>query len=255
MSPLNDIAFVLFKPISAGNVGSAARALKNMGFGDMRLVAPQSQDNRTARAMAVHGGDVLQNATTHPDLRSALADRTLVVGTTCRTGPYRRHISSLRDAAPALITETASNRIAIVFGPEDCGLTNEELKLCQRLVTIPTAPEYPSLNLAQAVIIVAYELMLAAGTAREIAHTMELAPSVAVDAMISRMEQALVSIGFLPADDHDHITFALRAVFGRSGLAPRELDILNGIASQIIWFAQDGYRVVEEKRRLGKRLR
>ena len=255
MSVLDQFAFVLFKPKSAGNVGAAARALKNMGFSELRLAAPQIRHKREAAAMAVHGRDVLEAAKTYADLAAAIADCTLTVGTTCRPGPYRSEIASIRDNSPRLIRESHSNRIAIVFGPEDFGLTNRELKLCQRLVTIPTAPAYPSLNLAQAVMVVAYELMVAAGAGRQAGEPMQFAPVAEVDAMFDRMAQALMAIGFLPEDNPDHIMFALRAIFGRSGLRPRELDILNGIAKQIGWFADGGYETVANKRRAGKRLR
>lgn len=205
--------------------------------------------------MAVHGRDVLEGAKTYTDLAAAVADCALTVGTTCRPGFYRSDISAIRDAAPSLIRESQANRIAIVFGPEDFGLTNRELKLCQRLVTIPTAPAYPSLNLAQAVMVVAYELMLAAGAGRQSGEPMEFAPVAEVAAMFERMARALIAIGFLPEDNPDHIMFALRAIFGRSGLRPRELDILNGIAKHVGWFAEGGHEAIADKRRAGKRLR
>jgi tRNA/rRNA methyltransferase len=255
MSVLDQFAFVLFKPKSAGNVGAAARALKNMGLSDLRLAAPQIRHKREAATMAVHGRDVLEGAKTYTDLAAAVTDCTLTVGTTCRPGFYRSDISAIRDSAPSLMHESHANRIAIVFGPEDFGLTNQELKLCQRLVTIPTAPAYPSLNLAQAVIVVAYELMLAAGAGRQTGEPMEFSPVAEVDAMFERMAQALIAIGFLPEDNPDHIMFALRAIFGRSGLRPRELDILSGIAKHVGWFAEGGYETIASKRRAGKRLR
>lgn len=256
MGELDHFAFVLFKPRSPGNIGAAARALKNMGLRDLRLVAPQPRNSRTAAAMAVHAADVLAAATRYPDLASAVADRTLVVGTTARTGLYRSESRPLREAASGLVKDSVANRIAVVFGPEDCGLTNVELKLCQRLITIPTAPAYPSLNLAQAVMVVAYELMNAAGTtAATVDAAIGYAPTVAVDAMLQRMARALTAIGFLPEDNPDHIMFALRAVFGRGGLRPRELDILDGIASQIRWFAEGGYEAIAAKRRAGQKLR
>jgi tRNA/rRNA methyltransferase len=255
MSVLDQFAFVLFKPKSAGNVGAAARALKNMGLSDLRLAAPQIRHKREAATMAVHGRDVLEGAKTYTDLAAAVTDCTLTVGTTCRPGFYRSDISAIRDSAPSLMHESHANRIAIVFGPEDFGLTNQELKLCQRLVTIPTAPAYPSLNLAQAVIVVAYELMLAAGAGRQTGEPMEFSPVAEVNAMFERMAQALIAIGFLPEDNPDHIMFALRAIFGRSGLRPRELDILSGIAKHVGWFAEGGYETIADKRRAGKRLR
>jgi tRNA/rRNA methyltransferase len=255
MSTFDRFAFVLFSPKSSGNVGAAARALKNMGFGDLRLVAPRDYDPRAAAAMAVHADDVLDRARIYPDLAAALADRTLTVGTTCRIGPYRSETRSLRDAAPTLIAESAANRVAMVFGPEDFGLTNVEIAQCHRLITIPTAPDYPSLNLAQAVIVVAYELMLAAGTARVPMDAGEWAPASGVDAMHRRMAEALVAIGFLPDDNPDHLMLTLRAMLGRSGIRPRELDILNGIARQVRWVAEDGAATLAAKRASGRKLR
>jgi len=256
MDVLGNFAFVLVRPLQAGNVGSAARALKNMGLGDLRLVAPTAAaGGRAAASMAVHAGDVLRNAQRYDGLGPALEDRTLAVGTTCRPGLYRSGVVELREAAAQLVAEAAANRVAIIFGPEDTGLTNRELKFCQRLVTIPTAPEYPSLNLAQAVMLVAYELMMAAGAAREMPTAEPRAPAAAVDAMTERLSEALVSIGFLPADNPEHIMFALRAILGRAGIGVRELDILSGLARQIRWFSEGGLEAAEAKRRSGKKLR
>jgi tRNA/rRNA methyltransferase len=268
--PLENFAFVLFKPKSSGNIGAAARALKNMGCRDLRIVEPagyhvandsqrtwprQRPGSDDAKTMAVHGGDILAAATIHPGLDSALADRTLVIGTTSRAGLYRSEARPIREVSGELAALSQANRIALLFGPEDCGLTNEELKSCQRLITIPTAPEYRSLNLAQAVMIVAYELMLAAGAARELPSPQQWANSPEVEAMLARMAQALVAIGFLPEDNPDHIMFALRAVLGRAGLRLRELDILNGIVSQILWFSGGGHHTLARKLAAGKKLR
>jgi len=205
--------------------------------------------------MAVHGRDVLRKAQRYPSLGEALADRTLAVGTTCRAGLYRSGAIALREAAAQLAAEATQNRVAIIFGPEDTGLVNRELKLCQRLITIPTAPEYPSLNLAQAVMLVAYELMMAAGAARDLPAAQPHAPAGAVDAMMERLGEALISIGFLPADNPEHIMYALRAIIGRAGIGTRELDILSGLARQIRWFADGGFEAAAAKRRAGKKLR
>lgn len=255
MNALEKFAFVLFSPKSSGNVGAAARALKNMGFADLRLVAPRDYNPRDAAAMAVHAGDVLERARIFPDLGAALDDRTLTVGTTCRVGPYRSETRALRDAAPGLIEASAANRVAMVFGPEDFGLTNVEIAQCQRLITIPTAPEYPSLNLAQAVVVVAYELLLSAGAAHLPTQAAELASASEVEAMHQRMAEALIAIGFLPEDNPDHLMLTLRAMLGRSGVRARELDILNGIARQVRWVAEDGAATLAAKRASGRKLR
>jgi tRNA/rRNA methyltransferase len=250
-------AFVLFRPQSGGNIGAAARALKNMGFDDLRVVGRTSLNDREATAMAVHADDVLASAKVFEELTDALADCSLAVGTTSRRGGYRSRATPLRPAAAELAALASSNKIAIIFGREDRGLTNRELKLCNRLITIPTAPEYPSLNLAQAVMVVAYELMMAvsesaAANSRRAPQFVEASVS---DPMLERMAEALVSIGFIPDDNPDHIMFAIREIFGRSGLTAREVEILNGMARQMRWVAEGGHRTLAEKRRAGRKLR
>ncbi|HYL60459.1 MAG TPA: TrmH family RNA methyltransferase, partial [Candidatus Acidoferrales bacterium] len=182
------------------------------------------------------------------------------VGTTSRRGGYRGHAEPLRQVAAELDALSRSNKIALVFGREDRGLTNREIKLCNRLITIPTAPEYPSLNLAQAVMVVAYELMMASratAEARTAANvpTIAAAPALKSEAMLSRMSDALVSIGFIPNENPDHIMFALREIFGRSGLTVREVEILNGMARQMRWVAEGGHQTLAEKRNAGRKLR
>jgi tRNA/rRNA methyltransferase len=266
---MEPFAIVLFKPKASGNVGAVARALKNMGLGDLRLVAPVNFNRGVAAAMAVHGTDVLDHARFYPNLSAALEGCTLTVGTTCRPGPYRSSAHELREIAGDLARASRSNKVAIIFGPEDFGLTNEELKLCQRLLTIPTAPEYSSLNLAQAVMIVAYELMMAFRVSQDgvvtdpqansdganRAEPIPRASAAEVEAMMERLATALIAIGFIPADNPDHIMFAIRNILGRSGLSARELDILNGLAHQIGWFAEGGRETIQAKLRAGRKIR
>jgi tRNA/rRNA methyltransferase len=123
------------------------------------------------------------------------------------------------------------------------------------LITIPTAPEYPSLNLAQAVVVVAYELMLASSASAPTSVVREFVSASISDAMLARMADALVSIGFIAEQNPDHLMFALREIFGRSGLTPREVEILNGMARQMRWVAEGGSQTLAEKRRAGKKLR
>ena len=257
--------FVLVRPRQAGNVGAVARALKNCGMGGLRIVADADPKTiRAARMMAVHAADVLADARVYPSLADALADCNVAIGTTARGGPYRAGARTPRDVAANLCAEARTNRVAIIFGPEDRGLTNDELKNCHRLITIPTDPAYSSLNLAQAVMVVAYELRLAAldaarDTAADDASTdvlpLRRAGAADVDAMFDRLSRALLTIGFLPEDNPDHLMFTLREVFGRAGLSPRELDILSGIARQIEWFATGGHLTIADKRRAGRRVK
>lgn len=257
MKPYDQFAFVLVRPKSAGNIGSAARALKNMGFDDLRLVAPEtSSKSNAAHAMAVHANDVLAHAKIFPALGEAVEDCHLTVGTTCRGGPYRESVRPLRESTIELAEASAANRIALIFGPEDTGLTNRELKFCQKLITIPTSPEYASINLAQAVILCAYELRMAvASEPRASADSVQLASATEVDAAMERMKESLLAIGFLPEENPDHIMFALRGIFGRSGLTAHELEILNGIARHTKWAAEGGHETLRAKRAAGKKLR
>jgi len=252
-------AFVLVRTKAAGNIGSAARALANMGFDDLRLVAPDASADRVASEMAVHGREVLRRAASYPDLGAALADRTLAIGTTCRPGLYRSGAIPLRAAAGELVS--CDDRIALVFGPEDHGLSNDDLRYCHRLITIPTAPQYSSINLAQSVMLAAYELFVALGTngvappRTNRTRMFAPAPVTATEMMLERMEKALIAIGFLAADSPERIMFALRGLLGRAGLNARELDILNGIAHQIEWFARGGREIIDKKRHNGRKIR
>lgn len=254
-------AFVLVRTKAAGNIWAAARALANMGLSDLRLVAPDASADRMASEMAAHGREVLARAARYADLGAAVHDCTLSIGTTCRRGLYRSAAQPLRAAISGLAAANPQGRVAFVFGPEDYGLSNDDLRYCQRLITIPTAPQYASINLAQSVMLVAYELFMAlnaSAAARpgdDRAALFAPAPVGEIEQMLGRMEQALIAIGFLAADNPQRVMFALRAIFGRSGLNRRELDILNGIAHQIEWFAEGGREIIADKRRRGKKIR
>ena len=265
MAAEEQFAFVLVRTKAAGNIGAAARALANMGFADLRLVAPDASSDRVASDMAVHGREILLRATIYPDLEAALHDRTLSIGTTCRPRRDRSGAQPLRAAIGELVAAPSRARVAFVFGPEDHGLSNDDLRYCQRLVTIPTAPEYSSINLAQSVMLVVYELFVAlsSGTGSDpetVAQShrdsmLALAPVTQIEAMLERMERALIAIGFLSADGPERIMFALRGLLGRAGMNSRELDILNGLAHQIEWFAEGGREIIGQKRHIGKKIR
>lgn len=161
---LRNLAVVLFRPKFSENVGSTARAMANMGCSDLVVVAPQEWDEGRARALATaKGQDILDRMTVVDDLASALAPFEAVYGTTARTGGWRKGLLSPETAALRAVEGLrAGARVAVLFGPEDKGLTNDETKVCSRLLTIPTSEEASSLNLAQAVLIILYEFRKAA---------------------------------------------------------------------------------------------
>jgi tRNA/rRNA methyltransferase len=237
---LQAVRIVLVRPRGGDNVGAAARAMKNMGFHELTLVRPDLRRRFWAHAMAVHAGDVLEGARTVDSLSEAVADCGLVVGTTCRGGLYRGAADPPHAIASEILGSARNGPVALVFGPEDHGLTNADLTHCQRLITIPTAEEYSSLNLAQAVLLCCYEIRLAAGSGREVPQREPLAPAAEVEFALDRLQESFLRIGFLNPDNPNHIMFAFRRVFGRAGLEERDVRILLGLARQIEWYERDG---------------
>ena len=240
--PLKNIRIVLVRPRGAANVGAVARAMKNMGLEQLVLVRPALVRAFWSKAMAVHAEDVLSRVRRCDSLAEAVADCALVVGTTCRGGLYRAAAEPVRQAAPRIVSAASVNRVALVFGPEDHGLSNEDLKHCLQLVVIPSDPGYPSLNLAQAVMVCGYELFLAANSTA--ARAPALAPAEQVERMFQHLQSAFLSIGFLHRDNPDHIMFALRRLLGRAQMEERDVSILLGLARQIEWFSREGWRRV-----------
>jgi tRNA/rRNA methyltransferase len=246
-SPLRNIRVVLHQPRGAANVGAVARAIANMGLGPLVIVRRQPMREAWMRAMAAHAGDVVDDMRRLPSLDEAVADCALVIGTTCRGGPYRQGTLPPRAAASAIVARASQQPVALVFGPEDHGLSNADLSLCQQLITIPTSPAYASLNLAQAVMICAYELFLAAQEPTRLPSPPPLATTERVQQAYAHLRRALLAIGFLHPDNPEHIMSALRRLFGRTGLEQREVRILLGLARQIEWFGGGGWRTMRRK--------
>ncbi len=255
---LAKVRVVLVRPKGSGNIGSVARAMKNTGLRELALVGGGRTESLSARSMAVHARDILDGARRFGTIREAVADCGLVVGTTCRKGLYRDHVELPREMARDMVAAVAgpdAPPAALLFGPEDHGLSNADLRHCQRLVTIPSQPEQPSLNLAQAVMVCLYEIYVAAtlGAPRE--ERLKRAPAEAVEALFDRMKDTLLKVGFLDPQNPEHILLALRRVLGRAGLEERDVKILSGLFRQVEWYAQGGWEVAEEKRRQGVKLR
>jgi tRNA/rRNA methyltransferase len=236
---LGRVDVVLVRPARAANVAAACRALKNMGLRSLAIVgAPAGLDQPEARALAYGAWDVLDAAVPRGTLREAVGGAVAVAGTSGRAHPQSWTPRRLaREAGPL----AGGGRLALVFGPEASGLTDEELAQCHVRVHIPTDPAHPSLNLAQAVLVVAYELRLAA--LGEDAATgpgpagVERATAGEVESALDDLRGALLGIGYLSPDNPDKILAEWRALFARSGLSPREVSLLRGLARQVLWAA------------------
>jgi tRNA/rRNA methyltransferase len=240
-----NLRIVLVRPQYSGNIGAVARAMRNFGVRDLALVNPARVNRSQAEMMAVHASDLLDTMQVHPSLRSATSDCGLVIGTTCRSGLYREHAVPLRTLAPAVVAATTANRVALVFGPEDSGLSNEDLRCCHQLLTIPTDPTYASLNVAQAVLLCCSEMFLAAST-EDKSVASPLAVAERQEVMYEKLKNALLKIGFLHKDNPEHIMLALRRILGRAGLEERDVRIVLGMARQIEWYADRGWRLSEQ---------
>lgn len=251
---LENIRVVLVEPKGSGNIGSVARAMKNTGLKELVVVGRARTESFWARAMAVHAAELLKQVRRFATLREAVADCGMVIGTTRRGGLYRSHSRSPREMAPAILAAACKGKVALVFGPEDHGLRNRDLQYCQSLITIPTHPDYSSLNVAQAVMICLYEIFLSSlNDAPQPAIFRTSAESV--ERLFDRMRASLLKIGFLDPQNPEHILLALRRVIGRAGLEEKDVRILIGLFRQIEWYAQDGWKVVREKEKKGLKIR
>jgi len=234
---LDHVAVVLQKPRYPENIGSAARAICNMGIGQLRVVAPENFDLSKVRALATHAAaDVVDRIEVFDGLGEALAPFQYVVGTTARTGGQRRVLNSPARLARELVAISRENRVALVFGPEDRGLTNEDIRLCHSLVTIPTA-DFSSLNLAQAVMIICYELFTA-GCPQSAANAPCLATRHELDGMYDQLRDILVRISYINPENPDYWMNKIRRFFTRMQLKSGEVSIIRGICRQIDWYGK-----------------
>ncbi|NOZ25673.1 MAG: RNA methyltransferase [Nitrospirae bacterium] len=228
-----NIYFTLITPREPGNIGAAARAIKNTGFSNLDLVSPP--DNHTEGQdlwLACHATDVLREAAVYDSVDEALKDKALVVGTSRRVGKKRGLFLSLKEGVKEVVKAAGRNRVAILFGREDRGLTNEEVERCGFLMYIPTAADAPSLNLAQAVLLVAYEL----ACQRLETESPRLVPYGEMQLLFEHIRKTLRLLGYIPRGDRDmeeRIMRNLRHLLGRSGLTPWEAGMIHGICSRI----------------------
>ncbi|MDX1503086.1 MAG: RNA methyltransferase [Thermoanaerobaculia bacterium] len=228
------LAVVLVRPTEEGNVGAAARAMANMGLERLILVEPAVTIGEVARARAVGAGHLLDGTERAPDLARALAPFRRVVGTTsARERADAAPRITARELPGVLAADPPGTPTALVFGPERSGLTTEELARCSPLVTIPTRPVQPTLNLAQAVLVVAYELALAE-TSGEGADAPEPATWEEVEGLFAHLERVLPEIGFARDDTFAATLRDLRRLAGRAGLTSREVRVLRGICRRTV---------------------
>ncbi len=238
MSEIN-VRFVLVETSHPGNIGAAARAMKNMCLTRLALVRPNRFPSADATSRASGADDLLMSATVHESLDEALEGCTLVIGTTAR--PRSLYLPELdaRGAAQRIIAESAEGAVAVLFGREDSGLSNEELDRCNLLMRIPTSEDYSSLNLGSAVQVLAYELMVESGIAplkRGIGQGSRLYPLASAEEMeglFHHIEETIIATGFLDPENPRQVMRRLRRLFNRAEVDHNEINILRGILASM----------------------
>ena len=226
------VRIVLIDPSHPGNIGSVARAMKNMALSDLVLVRPRSFPHAEANALAAGADDILAGARIVPSVAEAISDCAFIAGTTSRPRSYYWEFTTPREIAGRIVALPEENRVALLFGSERYGLATEDLNHCNVLVRIPANPEYCSLNLAMSVQLAAYEIFMAREQPQS--HTqleMPLAPSGDVEHFYAHLHQVLNEIDF--EDRTGHLMERLRRLFNRAQLDRNELNIMRGILSAV----------------------
>lgn len=234
------IKFILVGTTHPGNIGAAARAIKNMGFSQLGLVSPKDFPNEKAFYRAKAAVDVLEEAVVYENLKEAVADSKLVVGTSARNRKVPWPIVSPREAAEEIVSLSLKReaKISVIFGREDRGLTNEELGLCNLHVHIPSSEEYLSLNLSQAIQILAYEIRLSSlsleGKLEKQEWDVPLAENAEVERLIEHFDQVMQEVDFYEVDNPRQLLTRVRRFFRRSKLDHMEANIFRGVFAAIL---------------------
>lgn len=237
--PLANVRVVLVGTLYTGNVGSACRAMANMGVRRLALAAPRLQNSwEEGERLAVHATDILRARQEFATLEEAVADCVAVVGTTARGGLYRQHVKAPRDCAADLLALAATGPVALVFGREDKGLLNEEIAQCTHLIRIPVDEGYTSLNLAQAVLVTCYELFAASGRYRPPQEKAPPAPQAQKAQLVKNWREMLTGIGFMGEKQSDHMMQGIHRVFSRGVQTRDDAAIMLGVARQALWAAK-----------------
>jgi tRNA/rRNA methyltransferase len=230
---VSNIRIVLCRPSHPGNIGAAARAMKAMGLTELRLVAPERWPAKEDQWMATHAADVLHKAVVHASLGEAIADCAAAFALSARPREWSPQVLDVRSAAAR--ATRLEDKVAFVFGSEDAGLTNEEMFACQFLVHIPARPGSTSLNLAQAVQIVAYELHMASAGAIPSQRKEKLATVEDIEGLYAHLEQAAVKSGFYAPESRSKLPERLRRLFSRvPELEREEVNIIRGLLKALL---------------------
>nr|WP_218059139.1 tRNA (cytosine(32)/uridine(32)-2'-O)-methyltransferase TrmJ [Gilliamella apicola] len=239
MHYLDNIKIVLVETSHTGNMGSAARAMKTMGLTNLCLVNPIIKPDSQSISLAAGASDIIKNAQIFSSLNQAIADCNLVIGTSARSRSLQWPNLTPKECADKIIQQTVNSKVALVFGRERVGLTNDELQKCDYHVSIPANPDYSSLNLAMSVQVLCYEIRMSMLNTQDLtSQPIEVAdidfPSNAdIERFYQHLQQTLLDTGFINANHPGQIMGRLRRLFTRAHIEQQELNILRGILTSI----------------------
>ena len=225
----DNIEFILVEPSHPGNIGAAARAIGTMGFRNLTLINPEKHPHPESRARSSGALDILLNAKVFNTLDEAIADSSLVIGTTARQRRISVPIDSIHESAENIFKISLEKKVSIVFGAETSGLSNNDIDRCNQLVYIPTGEMYTSLNLSMAVQVIAYQINLACFTSEDSGPIRDLAAGKEMDLFYEHLEDVLLETGFLNPRNPKQLMRRLRALFNRAQLDENEVNIMRGI--------------------------
>ncbi len=233
-----NISIVLNSPKYAGNIGAAARCAKNMGLNRIFVVSDLHFPPEDMKMMATHeASDLVDNIRRCRHLEEALGGFQYIVGTTARTGAARGPVVTPRQMAERVADISQNNSVALLFGSEDRGLTNDDLRWCHLVVNIPTGG-FKSINLSHAVMIICYEIFMAENDAKS--FTPRLAKASELEGMYGQISAVLQKIGFLNPENPDYWMMHIRRLLSRTSLQAKEVKIIRGICRQLEWYEANG---------------
>lgn len=244
---LDSVVIVLVSPRVSENVGAAARAMKNFGLSQLRLVAPRDFTMEKALKMARKGSDILESMEIYETLQQAVSDLVVVGATTARTGSSRSALyCAPKQGVQKILEGTSKGRTGIVFGPEEHGLSTRDLDVSSVNITIPTSPDFASLNLAQAILLLCYELFACSKDApqREIPQVETASPATRSEkeGFFSQARDFLLKAGFLNPQNPDAVLAHLRKMLDRANPTSHEVTTLRGIIRQVKWYAENNQK-------------
>jgi tRNA/rRNA methyltransferase len=237
----DNITIVLIEPQIPENIGAAARAMNNMGLEHLLIVRPKNNDfERIQKTATGHSLEIIEKMEVYDDVMEAIGSIQYIAGTTARIGSMRPAMRSPRSLAAELVDVSQDNTVAILFGPEDRGLSNEHLRYCNTITTIPTS-DFSSLNLGQAVMIVCYEIFLASNENHE-KNVPRLANRFELEGMYGHVKELLMKIGFLNPQNPEHWMLNIRRLCSRLPLRAREVRTIRGICRQVDWYTDQAIK-------------